>query len=270
MSDTNAAFAGSIPARYDEYLGPLLFEPYADDLVSRLKIDAGDAVLELASGTGILTTRLTQALPLGASLTATDLNEHMLAVAQKKIDPTEPVTWQQADACALPFGDDWFDTVVCQFGVMFFPDKARALREVHRVMHPGGTLAFNVWDSFAHNPLGRIAHEVISGFFTADPPTFYNVPFGMSDTAATTRLLEDAGFTSIEIVTKAFEAQSPSARHAATGLVTGNPVVLAIQERATAKPDEIVAAVEEALAAEGGRAPMRLPMRAQIFLARRP
>ncbi len=270
MTDSNTAFAGAIPARYDEYLGPLLFELYATDLVSRLSIEPGDAVLELASGTGIATVRTVAAMPRGASLTATDLNEAMLALARERIDPSEPVTWKTADAGALPFGDDWFDTVLCQFGLMFFPDKAAALREVLRVLHPGGAFVFNVWGTLDENPIARIAHQTIARYFRSDPPTFYHVPFSMADVGATMALLQSAGFEEIQTTPVALQAQSESARHAAIGLVTGQPVVLAIEERATAKVDEIITAVEAALAAEGGASPLRLPMLAHIFTARRP
>jgi ubiquinone/menaquinone biosynthesis C-methylase UbiE len=269
MTDANTAFAGTIPQRYDEYLGPLFFEPYAADLAPRLRLDAGDALLELACGTGILTEHLVTGLTRGASLTATDLNEAMLAIAQKKIDQTEPVTWQAADACALPFDDDWFDAVVCQFGVMFFPDKPLAFREVHRVLHPGGSFVFSVWDSLAANPLDRIAQDVIARFFTADPPNFHDVPHSMYDVGAVESLLRDAGFAVVEAETKAMTARSVSAHHAATGLVTGTPVAHAIHERATASSEAIIAAVATALAAEGGEAPLTLPMRAHIFTARR-
>jgi ubiquinone/menaquinone biosynthesis C-methylase UbiE len=268
--ENNAAFAGSIPRYYDEHLGPLLFEPYAEDLVARLPIDPGDAVLELACGTGIVTRRLVDALPLGASLTATDLNEPMIEIARTKFEPSEPVTWQTADACALPFGDEWFNTVVCQFGLMFFPDKPAALREARRVLQPGGMFAFNVWDSLAENASTRIAHETATRYFTSDPPTFYHVPFGMHDVRATTVLLEEAGFKSIDCVTAPLTARSISARHAATGLLLGNPVAIAIQERATAPAETIIDDLATALAAEGGAAPMLLPMRAHIFTARRP
>jgi ubiquinone/menaquinone biosynthesis C-methylase UbiE len=270
LTDNTVAFAESIPRHYDEHLGPLFFDPYASDLVGRLAIDPGDAILELACGTGIVTRRLVEALPLGASLTATDLNEAMLEIARGKIDASEPVTWQTADACALPFGDEWFNTVVCQFGVMFFPDKTLALREAHRVLQPGGMLAFNVWDSLASNPIARIAHEVIGSFFTSDPPGFYRVPFAMHDVGATSAMLEQAGFQSIDCVTVPLMARSESARHAATGLVLGNPVVNEILQRGTAPPGTIVSAVAERLGAEGGTAPLTMPMRAHIFTASRP
>ena len=270
MTDNHVAFAGSIPHYHDEHVGPLLFDPYAADLVGRLAIDPGDAILELACGTGIVTRRLVEALPLGASLTATDLNEAMLEIARGKIDDSEPVTWQTADTCALPFGDEWFNIVVCQFGVMFFPDKPVALREARRVLQPGGTLAFNVWDSLASNPILRVAHEVIDSFFTSDPPGFYRAPFGMHDVGATSAMLEQAGFQSIDCVTVPLMARSESALHAATGLVLGTPVVNEILQRGTAPPETIVSAVAERLGAEGGHAPLMMPMRAHIFTASRP
>ena len=270
MTDNAAAFAGSIPQHYDRYLGPMFFEPYADDLVRRLRFDPGDAVLEVACGTGIVTTRLVKALPLGASLTATDLNEPMIEIARKKIEASEPVTWKAADACELPFGDEWFTTVVCQYGLMFVPDKTAALREAHRVLQPGGTFVFNVWNSLAENPVARIAQDVLTEFFPADPPTFYFVPFGMHDVTATRRMLEDAGFQSIEATTVPLVARSASARDAATGLVLGSPLATAIHERDPEAADRIIDAVAARLAEAGGESPMSLPMSAHIFTAARP
>src|SRR5687768_13579650 len=130
MTNSDAAFAGSIPAIYDSALGPMFFEPYARDLAKRLKVRSGDAVLEIAAGTGIVTRRLLKRLPAGAELVATDLNNAMIEIAKAKVDTDPRLRWQQADAGALPFPDQSFDAVVCQFGLMFFPDKVSALREV--------------------------------------------------------------------------------------------------------------------------------------------
>jgi ubiquinone/menaquinone biosynthesis C-methylase UbiE len=270
MTDNPVAFAGSIPQNYDRYLGPMVFEPYADDLVRRVRVDVGDAILEIACGTGIVTTRLVQALPLGASLTASDLNEPMIEVARRKIDASEPVTWKTADACALPFGDEWFSTVVCQYGVMFFPDKPAALREVYRVLQPGGTFVFNVWNSLAENPLASITNDVLAEFFPANPPPFSVVPYGMTDVDATRALLEQAGFASIEATRLPLMARSDSARDAATGVVLGTPLVVAIQERDPAATGRIIDAVAARLAQAGGESPLTLPMSAHVFTAQRP
>jgi len=266
VTDRSAQFTGSIPAAYDRYLGPMLFEPYAEDLVARLAVPAKAAVLELACGTGILTQRLRRALPVTVTLTATDLNEPMLAYARGKL-PNAPITWQPADAQELPFPDGMFDAVACQFGLMFVPDKAKAFAAVRRVLKRYGLFVFNVWQSLDENSFGRIARDTIARYFTSDPPTFYDVPFGFHDIPAIRSLLRAAHLNVVACEPVELEAKSPSAEDAARGLVMGNPVLLDVTERATAPAEEIVAAVAQALAAEGGDQPLRLPMKALVFLA---
>jgi ubiquinone/menaquinone biosynthesis C-methylase UbiE len=140
MTNLHRTFAGSIPSYYDRYLVPLLFEPYAEDLVRRLKVSMNANVLELACGTGVVTRRLPRTLEKHAGLTATDLSQAMLDIAQSKLQGDERVVWRQADATSLPFEDAAFDVVVCQFGWMFFPDRAQAMREARRVLRSGGQL----------------------------------------------------------------------------------------------------------------------------------
>jgi ubiquinone/menaquinone biosynthesis C-methylase UbiE len=173
----DASFIGNIPEHYDRGLGPIIFVDYAADIARRAAACSPTRVLETAAGTGIVTRQLRDFLPAGASLTATDLNPPMIEVARAKFQPDERVDWRPADATALPFPDGSFDAVVCQFGVMFFPDKDRSYREVHRVLAPGGRYLFNVWDAHRYNPFGRITHEVAGSFFPVDPPQFYKVPF---------------------------------------------------------------------------------------------
>ena len=268
MTDTDARFVGSIPEHYDRFLGPMLFEPFAVDLVNRLPRITTGRVLEVACGTGILTERLRTDLAPGVALVATDLNGPMIAYARTARLLGAGVDWRQADAQALPFDDASFDQVVCQFGLMFMPDKAQALREARRVLSSNGALAFNVWAAFEHCPVGRIADEVIGSFFPSDPPTFYQVPYGLDDEAGLRRLLADAKFEVTGMERVALEARCESAADAARGLVLGNPVLLAIEERGTAPPATIIDALAEALARAGGSAPLRLPMSALVFVAR--
>jgi ubiquinone/menaquinone biosynthesis C-methylase UbiE len=266
--DKNAQFAGSIPAAYDRYLGPIFFEPYAEDLVARLDVAPDSSLLELACGTGILTRKLRDRLPASVELIATDLNEPMFRNAAAKFRRDEAVEWKQADACALPFADHLFDAAVCQFGIMFVPDKGLCAREARRVWKPGGVFLFSVWGTLAENPIGRIAHETISSFFEKDPPTFYQVPFGYNDPDEIRRTLEGAGFRDIriEVVTKM--SVPTDAKDAANGLVLGNPISVAITERDASLLPVIVDAVAEALKAEFGGSPFRAPMRALVIEAR--
>ena len=177
MAGEASGYVGNIPQHYDQDLGPLLFTDYAADIAQRVATFKPHRVLETAAGTGIVTRALRDALPAGASLTATDLNAPMLDIGAKKFRPGEAVEFRTADATALPFTEASFDAIVCQFGVMFFPDKDKSYREAFRALAGDGHYVFSIWDSHRHNPIGKIAHEVIGSFFPTDPPQFQSVPF---------------------------------------------------------------------------------------------
>src|SRR4030095_14617734 len=115
-----------------------------------------------AAGTGSVTRQLRDALPDGTQLTATDLNPPMLDLARSKFRRGEQVSFQPADATALPFADQAFEAMICQFCLMFFPDKAKSFSEAGRVLVPGGHYLLSVWDSHRYNSFGRIAHEVVA------------------------------------------------------------------------------------------------------------
>ena len=265
MNDSNVSFTGSIPENYDKYLGPMLLHAFADDLASRVPAAPGVRVLEIACGTGIVTERLLRRLAGRGTVVATDLSEAMFASAAQRIrDPN--VTWRQADGTKLPFPEGAFDAVVCQFGLMFFPDKVAGVREAYRVLAPGGRYCFNVWDAIERNPVQRIAHETLGGFFPTNPPQFYNIPFSLRDTGQIRDWLERAGFTDIDIETVAKVGSGPSARNAAIGLIEGNPVYTDIMKRRPDALREIETAVANKIAAELGD-PVRAPLRAHVFCA---
>src|SRR5262245_9630966 len=267
--DRNVLFQGAIPENYDRYLGPVIFEPWAQDLVSRLANRKSERVLEIACGTGIVTRRLRDALPVTTEIVATDLNSDMFEFAKPKFRKDENVIWQQVDASALSFPDCSFDAVVCQFGVMFVPDKASAMRESYRVLRGDGVFLFNVWDSFAMNPFGQIAHAAIASFFDRNPPRFYEIPFGFHDSTIIRKLLQDAGFEKIESFSETKPCRSRSAREFATGLVRGNPVSAEATERGV-DPENVIAAVAKRIAERFGDAPVESTMRAIVWQAMKP
>ncbi|HEX8490201.1 MAG TPA: methyltransferase domain-containing protein, partial [Chthoniobacterales bacterium] len=170
--------------------------------------------------------------------------------------------------CNLPFGDGIFDAVVCQFGIMFVPDKALAAREARRVLKPNGVFLFNVWDAIEHNELCRIAHETIAGYFDKDPPTFYQVPFGYHDRDEIRRVLVEAGFQNVRIDVVEKVSGATRAEDAATGLVQGNPVSVAIAERDPSLLPVITNAITAALTARFGDGELRAPLRAVVVEAR--
>jgi SAM-dependent methyltransferase len=224
--------------------------------------------LETAAGTGIVTRAMRDAIPISAHLTATDLNGDMLTIARTKFRSEELVDFKPADAAALPFTDGSFDTVVCQFGVMFFPDKDKSYREVYRVLAPGGRYLFNVWDAHRYNSFGRIAHEVIGSFFASDPPTFYGVPFSYHLIDPIKEALLAAGFGGIEISVVRLQGPVADFRAFARGIVFGNPVFDQIRQRG-GEPARIQEAVAIALKQELGDEPCVTPLQAIVFEARK-
>jgi ubiquinone/menaquinone biosynthesis C-methylase UbiE len=270
MASDSAQFIGSIPQHYDQGLGPLIFVDYAAEIARRAAAGSPARVLETAAGTGIVTRRLRDALPASTHLTATDLNPPMLEIARAKFRPGEQVEFKPADATALPFADAGFDAVVCQFGVMFYPDKDKSYREVHRVLAPGGRYLFSVWDAHRYNPFGRIAHQVAGSFFTADPPQFYNVPFSAHQIDPIKESLIEAGFDGIDVAVIRLEKDVPDVAMFARAAVYGNPLADQVRARGGVEPEQIVEALIREYRREFGNDPGRMPLQAIIFSARKP
>jgi SAM-dependent methyltransferase len=268
-NDDAAAFVGSIPENYDRYLGPFLFEPFARDLVARVDWVPDARVLELACGTGRLTAQLVGELTGGQKLIATDLNADMVGFARSVVPASDALVWQTADAANLSFDDEQFDTVVCQFGLMFLPDKAAALREWHRVLAPGGQILVGVWDALEHNPAPAIVHQTVVAAFPDDPPLFLTVPYSMHDRHALRALVEPARFVDIAIHEINLVGHSPTAADVARGFVYGSPLFTSLSARAPHRIDEIHRLASHALATRLGDHPMRSPLRALTISARR-
>jgi SAM-dependent methyltransferase len=267
MSDTAAGFVGNIPQHYDQGLGPILFADYAADIAQRIAAHKPVRVLETAAGTGIVTRRLRDTLSADTQLTATDLNPPMLEIARAKFRPGEQVEFQSADAVALPFADGGFDAIVCQFGIMFYPDKPKSFSEAYRVLAHGGRYVFSVWDSHRYNSFGRIAHEIVGSFFPADPPQFYNVPFSCHQIDPIKELLIGAGFDDLGIAVLRLEKVIPDIASFAQALVYGNPLIDQIRARGGVDPELIVDAILQRLRREFGVDPSRVPLQAIVFSA---
>ena len=262
MEDTHAEFTASIPEHYEQYLVPLIFDDYAQALASSLTDKKGAHVLETACGTGIVSRYVAQALDETSRLTATDLNEPMIEQARAAVGDHANVEFQQANALDLPFDSNGFDAVLCQFGVMFFPDRPQGYREAARVLNPGGKFIFNVWDSLEENPFPAVVEATVSGLYPANPPNFYATPFGYYDLELIVRQLQKAGFARVDLSVIPLVSEAPSARDIALGFIAGTPLANTIEERQTPTLDQVVDAATEALDAQFGSGPCKAPMQA--------
>jgi len=232
MSESDKVFAGSIPEFYDNYLVPLIFEGFAEDLAQTVAAGPSESVLETAAGSGVVTRALAAKLSSNARYVVSDLNQPMLAHAAQRQGDDQRITWQQANALELPFEDASFDAVCCQFGVMFFPDRVAGYRDARRVLKPDGRFVFNVWDHISHNVFADDVTNALQEIFPDDPPRFLaRTPHGYHDVDLIRRELEEAGFSNVAIETRDELSRAGSARHPAIAYCQGTPLRNEIEAR---------------------------------------
>jgi len=266
MAENAPVFAGSIPGNYHKYLVPLVFDVYAIELAAMVAVPNDGAVLELACGTGVVTRHLRASLPGTARLMATDFNPGMLEISQDQLSAVDGIEFQVADGTDLPFEDASFDAIVCQFGIMFFPDKAQGYGEAMRVLKPGGRLYFSVWDAIEHNGLFKSTHEAAMAL--SSDITFMAMPFSYSDISTIKAALELAGFRGMDITVQPRESQADNVNDIVMGIVEGSPLAAELETQGLfeAGREAVAAALTTAL----GDGPITVPMQAIVFAATKP
>lgn len=268
MSESDKVFAGSVPEFYDTYLVPLIFDVYANDIADRTAGLRPKSVLEIAAGSGVVTRALAKRLVSDTGYMVTDLSQPMLDHAASMQGSDARITWRQADALDLPFDDASFDTVVCQFGVMFFPDKAAGYAEARRMLKPGGTYLFNVWDDLDANEFAHVASDAAVATFPDDPPGFLSrTPYGYFDLDLIRDELNKTGFSQVSITTLEETSAAPSPRHPAIAFCQGTPLRDEIEARDANLLEQVTDRATEAIAGRFGNGPVEAKMRAHVVSA---
>jgi ubiquinone/menaquinone biosynthesis C-methylase UbiE len=271
MSDTSTTVpsvgdSGATAAYYDQFFGPLYFEPYAIEVAKRIDPSSVSIALEIAAGTGRVTRHIREHIPASAKLIASDISEDMMGEAKKKLSHLD-IEWQNIDAQQLPFSDNSIDLVVCCFGYMFVPDKPTAFAEAYRVLRPGGMFLFTTWDRLEQNAASYITRSIAKEYLEEPLPESTNLATSMNDEIVIGQLLQDAGFSKKTIEKVKLFSVSPSAKEAANGFVEGGPFYKQIKKRNPAWIDEIKIKVEKEFAEKFGAAPMIAPISAVISQA---
>jgi ubiquinone/menaquinone biosynthesis C-methylase UbiE len=268
MADHDKDFVGSIPEIYDTYLVPLIFESYARDLADRVAELGPLSVLETAAGSGVVTRALASTLSSDAHYTVTDLNQPMLDHAASKQEPDTRISWRQADALDLPFDDASFDVVVCQFGVMFYPDRITGYAEAYRVLKPGGALIFNVWDRIETNEFADVVTAAAATVFPDDPPRFLpRTPHGYHEESLIREELNDAELTDVKYESLEATSFAPSPRHPAVAYCKGTPLRNEIEERDADLLDRVTDCAADAISVRFGAGPVAAKIRGHIITA---
>lgn len=258
---------GDAAARYDRFLGPLFFEPYAIEVAKRIDPGSVNIALEIAAGTGRVTRHIRERIPAAAKLIASDISGDMLGEAKKQLGHLD-IEWQIIDAQQLPLDDNSIDLVVCCFGYMFVPDRPKAFAEACRVLRPGGMFLFTTWDALEQNAISYTARTIAKEYLEAPLPESYNLATSMNDETVIGQLLQGAGFSKMTIEKVQQFSVSPSAKEAAYGLVEGGGLIYEeIKKRNPAWIADIKIKVEKELAEKFGAGPIIAPISAVISQA---
>jgi ubiquinone/menaquinone biosynthesis C-methylase UbiE len=262
-------FSGEAAANYDHYLGPLLFEPYAIDLISRLETAGVHSVLEIASGTGRVTRHLRNHFGRHVKLTASDFNADMLQVAKNKL-AGESIEFRIEDAQSLSFSDQSFDLVVCQFGLMFLQDKKKGLREALRVLKPGGTFIFNTWDKTENVPMLKIIfNDTILPFFKGEDTNRFLVPFSLHDETVLKGWMEEIGFEDVKTSRVVLKSSSLSPKEIVNAFFIKHSLGEAVITKDPAAFDKIAAEMEQKIERQFGKANLDIELAAFMVLGKK-
>ena len=259
-------FSGSIPAHYDQFLGPMFFEPYAIEVCTRIDPASVRFVLEIGSGTGRVTRHLRAVIPSRAKLVASDISPDMLAIAKEKLKELH-IDWQIIDAQQLPFDDKTMDLVICCFGDMFVPDLPKAFAEAYRVLRDGGMLIFSTWDQLELNGASHTYRTIARNIPGVILPQNLNLPFSMTDHIAIKEILQVTGFSKIKIESIEKESIAESAKEAANALARSGFIYNEIMKRDPDLVEQIIETLEKELGEKFGASPMIAPMKAVICQA---
>ena len=260
-----AAQVGAARA-YQSLFVPALFARWADLVAQAAKLSDGEQVLDVACGTGVLAAAAAERVGASGRVCGVDSNPGMLQVAAE-LHPQ--IDWRQADAAELPFDDASFDAVLCQFGLMFFPDQGRAIAEMRRVLKPGGRLVIAVWNALEYNPAYAMLVALLRREAGEPAAAALSAPFACGDRCALYGLVDDAGFSAVVCQSPAGQARFPSVRSVVEAELLGWLPLMGVELSEAASARLVDLASEEMKVFEQASGEAHFPLSAHLISARR-
>ena len=252
---------------YERLLVPAIFAPWAQTLIEVAAVRSGESVLDVACGTGVVARLAASQVGETGRVLGLDFNAAMLEVARALPPvPGAPVEWCEASALAMPLPDASFDVVLSQQGVQQFADRLAGLREMHRVLRPGGRLAVSVWASIEHSPAFAALADAVERHVGPDAAKNRRATFAFGDASALERLVTDAGFREVTVRAVTGPTRFPSPEQFVTSLLTSGPVAI-FGDISDATLADVVRDVREAFGAYAGDEGFSTPMVANVVLA---
>lgn len=235
MADTERfQLEGNAPQLYERTTVVTLGRPMAELMFEHVSLHEGERILDAACGTGIVARVAVERYTNIGSIVGIDLNPAMLDVARANTPTTDiPIEWCQGDVCALPLPDGCFDVVLCQQGLQFVSDTLTALREMRRVLVPGGRLVFTVWSEV--NAYDAALADALTRHVNAEAATSCLSPFTLRDAETIRKLMDDVGFHGIEMQEIVVMRRMPSSVEAIVQSLARTPYahdVAAVSEEA--------------------------------------
>jgi ubiquinone/menaquinone biosynthesis C-methylase UbiE len=260
--------SGSAPELFERYLVPAVTGPWAADLVAAADPPLGARVLDVACGTGIVARLAAERVGPAGHIVGLDLNPGMLAVARGlPPQPGAPITWHAASAVALPYPNAAFDVVLCQQGLQFFPDRPAAVREMHRVLAPGGRLALSVYSTIAHNPATQVLAEALARHGAPKAAAIKRAEHALEDAEALHALLTKAGFRDVAVRTATLTVLLPSPQAYVQIQLTATPLATVAGDLDDATRAALVQEVGLALRSYVGEDGLAFPQEAHVAVA---
>ena len=259
---------GNAADRYQRYLVPAVFAPWAADLLERAGLQPNDRVLDVACGTGVVTRLAAQRVGEGGTVAGLDFSVDMLAVARALPPAPGPVIdWREGNAMSLPFSSQAFHIVLCQQGLQFFSDGAKALREMHRVLVPDGRVAVSIWHGLSKNPYTAVLFNAIARHLSAGLAEEIREPFAFGEPDELRSLLVTSGFRGITIDDVALEMRVNSLQEFVLGHLSLFSFYAILAAKELGERRLLIDEVLRELKAYTRGAELRVPWRAMVGMA---